>query len=125
MSKSYNLEVLLNLGFNKKEATVAIEQAKGQLDRALDILAEFEFSFFFFFRVFATLNLVITSQFPDRKDLKKAIDNSLKDPSSNPKEPKGIPLPAFQVKALRQDGIPVGLQNIGNSKLSVGHTTQT
>ena len=38
MSKNHNLEVLINLGFDKNEAVIALQQAKGQLDRALDIL---------------------------------------------------------------------------------------
>ena len=38
MSKNHNLEVLENLGYDKTSAQAALQQAKGQLDRALDIL---------------------------------------------------------------------------------------
>ena len=38
MSKNHNLEVLENLGYDKASAQAALQQAKGQLDRALDLL---------------------------------------------------------------------------------------
>jgi len=38
MSKYQQLEALINLGFDKAAAIAALQSAKGQLDRALDLL---------------------------------------------------------------------------------------